>query len=573
MRKDWARFIFFPGLLQIVFFACGGGGGSTPPPPPAPTPLTVSSVKPMDNSVGAPVTTNVVFTFSASLDPSTVTVSSVELLKNNVLVPGTVSTSNATVTLTPSAPLDYSSVYTTVIKTSVKNTSGTALQAQFTSSFTTAPYVDTTPPTVVSVNPANNATNVLISASVSVTFSEPVAQSTVSAASCELLLGATQIAASISFDATGKVVTMTPASPLAYASTYSVLIAPLVTDLAGNKLQTQFTSSFVTADPILSPVPFGLVEKYIMDTVAADETGNVFVSGHIAVTPTNLFVAKFDATGKLLVLVDFGVRNYLAPGFHPYGNIYVHGGNAYIPITNDGIPGSTQLLKINADTLVPLVSLFLSDGSKPSVVADNLGNLYLTSFDRTYKANLYVAPFETSYVGGTSIALAFNRVIVAGKTNTTVAFRLTDVNLVATNIVNSSTSGYDVRGTSSSTAASMFYVSGTTFDATVANATRYPFVKGYKYQNVNGVETIPLLWNTPLAGTDMTNATGGSDGSHYALCTGPDVLYKVLSDGTLAWTAPLLRKSSGIAEYNGTVYISDETNVLTVLNGKTGAPQ
>ena len=571
MRNSKKLFLL-SGLLSVLFACGGGGGGSTPPPPPpAPTPLSVSSVNPTNNATSVPVTTKVTFVFSASLDPGTVTASSVTLLANNVVVPATVSTSNATVTLTPSAPLNYSSVYTTKVLTSVKNTSGTALSAQFSSSFTTASYVDTTPPTVVSVNPTTNATNVPISTSVSVTFSEPVAESSVNATSCELLLGAVQVSASISFDTTGKVVTLTPASPLAYASTYSVVLTTSVTDLAGNALASQFSSSFVTAAaPPPAFTPFGLDTQYQMDTVAADETGNVFVSGHTTATPTNAFVAKFDSTGKLLVLnSNLG----LAAGFYPYGNIYVHGGNAYVPVKNDA-PNSIMVAKLNADTLNTLVFASVHDGSKPSVVADNSGNLFITSYDMTMKTDLFFAPeVNISYAGGTSIALAFNGVIVAGKTNTVTSVTRRDLNLAVTWNEVSSTSGCDVFGTSSSAAASMFYVSGTTFDATVSNATHYPFVKGYKYQNVGGVETISLSWNTALAGTDMMNATGGSDGSHYAVCAGPDVLYKVLSDGTLAWTAPLARKSYGVAEYNGTVFVSDMTNVLTVMNGQTGARQ
>ena len=70
-----------------------------------------------------------------------------------------------TVTLTPGAPLAYSNTYTIVVTggpLASKTWPATSVQQTIRSTFTTvaAPAPDTTPPTVVAVNPSNGQTNV-----------------------------------------------------------------------------------------------------------------------------------------------------------------------------------------------------------------------------------------------------------------------------------------------------------------------------------------------------------------------------------------------------------------------------
>jgi hypothetical protein len=88
---------------------------------------------------------------------------------------------------------------------------------------------DTTPPTVLGTTPSSAATNVATSTAVSVQFSEAMKRATVAVTlSPAATLGAP------AWSAGDTLVTLTPTSPLAAGTTYSVAVSGQ--DLAGNAL-------------------------------------------------------------------------------------------------------------------------------------------------------------------------------------------------------------------------------------------------------------------------------------------------------------------------------------------------
>jgi hypothetical protein len=115
---------------------------------------------------------------------------------------------------------------------------------------TTTPPVDTTPPTVNSFNPANGATNVSTSATLTVTFSEALNAATVSGSTIRLMDGSTQVAASVSYNASNNTVSITPSAALANSKAYTISVvggASGVKDVAGNALAQTVSSTFTTA--------------------------------------------------------------------------------------------------------------------------------------------------------------------------------------------------------------------------------------------------------------------------------------------------------------------------------------
>ena len=115
--------------------------------------------------------------------------------------------------------------------------------------FTATAPTDTTPPTVTSTSPANGATNFPTSAAVTVTFSEAIDPATISSSTVKLLDGSSPVAASVSYNAANRTVTITPNGALTNSKTYTISIlggAGGVKDLAGNALAQTATSSFTT---------------------------------------------------------------------------------------------------------------------------------------------------------------------------------------------------------------------------------------------------------------------------------------------------------------------------------------
>ncbi len=108
-------------------------------------------------------------------------------------------------------------------------------------------FVDTTPPTVTAVSPADDATDVGIATLVEVTFSEPMNAATVNGIAVTLESGAGAVTGTVSYDAPMMKATFDPAADLAYDTLYTVTVTTAAADLAGNPLAAEFTSSFTTA--------------------------------------------------------------------------------------------------------------------------------------------------------------------------------------------------------------------------------------------------------------------------------------------------------------------------------------
>jgi hypothetical protein len=111
---------------------------------------------------------------------------------------------------------------------------------------------DTTPPSVAGISPASGSAGVSPVASVTATFSEAMAPSSISAATITLNnASGNGVSATVSYNPVSLTAVLTPAAPLALATTYTATVkggAGGVTDLAGNALPSNFLWSFGTVN-------------------------------------------------------------------------------------------------------------------------------------------------------------------------------------------------------------------------------------------------------------------------------------------------------------------------------------
>ncbi len=234
-----------------VVFTTSAPADSTPP--------TVSGVTPSNNATNVSIASTVTATFSEAVDAQTVNANTFSLKTAAGSAVASTLNYNATnrvATLTPSAPLTPSTVYTATVRGGttdprVKDLAGNALAASSTWSFTTA-APDTTPPTVTAVSPAAGATGVARTVSVTATFSENMAAATINGSTVFLRgpSGAT-VAAVVSYNATTRQVTLNPNANLAALTTYTMTVKggatdPRVKDVAGNALAADRTWTFRT---------------------------------------------------------------------------------------------------------------------------------------------------------------------------------------------------------------------------------------------------------------------------------------------------------------------------------------
>lgn len=215
---------------------------------------TVTQAIPAQGTTGVNVNTSVNATFSEGMSPASLTTSTIELRDAaSQLVPFTINyySGTFTVTLTPTAPLAYSTTYTAKLKggaSGVKDALGNALAADYSWSFTTA--ADLAAPTVASTTPAANATSVALNTAPAAIMSETLTPASVSGSTVELRNSAnTLITATVAYNNTTKTITLTPTSVLNSATVYTMTIkggASGVKDAAGNALAADYTWSFTT---------------------------------------------------------------------------------------------------------------------------------------------------------------------------------------------------------------------------------------------------------------------------------------------------------------------------------------
>ena len=131
--------------------------------------------------------------------------------------------------------------------------------------------VDSTAPTVISVDPANNAVNVPINKTIKVTFSEPIKAGTLAVGVKNLKTG-TYI--SITKTISGNTLTIKPTSNLTKGTQYSIILnAGSITDLAGNTLKA-YTTKFTTDSTIPT----------VKSVDPANNTVNILINKVIKVT-------------------------------------------------------------------------------------------------------------------------------------------------------------------------------------------------------------------------------------------------------------------------------------------------
>ncbi len=129
---------------------------STGPAAPA-----VTTMVPASGATGVATTAKPAATFSRAMDPATLTAASFKLTPaGGSPVPASVSYDGptSTATLTPSAPMAYSTTYAATVTTAAKASDGTPLAADASWTFTTGPPPDTTGPAVAISAPADGAT-------------------------------------------------------------------------------------------------------------------------------------------------------------------------------------------------------------------------------------------------------------------------------------------------------------------------------------------------------------------------------------------------------------------------------
>ena len=215
---------------------------------------TVLSTSPVNASIEVPRETTVTATFSKAMDPATLTTSTFTLFDGISNVLGTVSydapTRTATFTQT-SPPLPWGTVYTATITTGAADTDGLSLQSNHAWTFTTnAPVY----PLVSVTSPANGASEVSRTATITATFSKDMNSATVIANFKLYDSLSNLVAGTVTWDSGTWTATLTPSATLAWGENYSASVLTGATSGDGLPLLADKVWTFTTTSPIYPQV-------------------------------------------------------------------------------------------------------------------------------------------------------------------------------------------------------------------------------------------------------------------------------------------------------------------------------
>jgi hypothetical protein len=215
----------------------------TPPP-------TVTAVVPLNGATNVPVGQALSATFSEPMLSSTISATTFTLkVTGGAAVVGSVTYSGGVATFTPAVNLAYNTSYTATITTGAEDLAGQPLASNYVWTFTTI----TPAPTVTAVVPVNGATSVPIAQVLSATFSETMNPGTIDAATFTVTgPGGVTVPGAVAYS--GLVATFTPASNLAYSTSYVATITTGAEDLAGTGLATNYVWTFTTVSPALAVI-------------------------------------------------------------------------------------------------------------------------------------------------------------------------------------------------------------------------------------------------------------------------------------------------------------------------------
>jgi uncharacterized protein YjdB len=279
-------------------------------------------------------------------------------------------------------------------------------------------------PIVVRTQPPPKKRDHPLNAAIVIVFSEPVAGSTLTPSSVQLLRGSTVVPGSVNLlQGTASAATFMPAAPLAANTDYHLVVRPTVRDLSGDHLPSETSVDFRTGTTVLGSVtrvsitvgdtiievPVG--SSFQPTAIATDVEGDTVVGRPVTWTSTAPTVVSMSATGLVTALAE---------------------GYAFISAEVDGVIGQALVFvtagsSVGSVTVTP-ESTRIAVGGTLSLIADirdttgSSAYYRLITWGTSNAALATVAPTgaNSAVVTGVGIGIARITATVEGKSDTAV---------------------------------------------------------------------------------------------------------------------------------------------------------
>ena len=246
----------------------------------------VISTDPSNGAIGVALNKKITADFDKVMDPTSINTLTFKLSTGATPVSGAVTYTGTTAEFSPAANLLPNSLYTATITTGAKDLAGNTLANNYIWSFTTGTTLDNTPPTVISTDPNDLATNVLINKIITAKFSESMDPNTINGTTFTLMQGLVTVPGTVSYS--GVTASYNPTSNLSAGTTYTATITTGAQDLAGNAIASNYVWTFTTGTVSGQPsVDLGTAGNFaILAGAGITNTGLSIINGDAGTSPT-----------------------------------------------------------------------------------------------------------------------------------------------------------------------------------------------------------------------------------------------------------------------------------------------
>jgi hypothetical protein len=249
---------------------------------------TVIATDPYNGETNVAINRKITAEFSKSMNPATINATTFKVQQGTNVISGSVSYVDNTATFVPASGLANNSPYTVTITTGAKDNSGNAMVNNYNWNFTTGNLSDTTRPFVTATDPASNATDVALSKSITVSFSESMDPSSINSGSYTLREGSNNVSGFVSYS--GVYATFNPTNDLVPNAIFTATVKNTVKDLAGNAIAFEYSWNFTTGSNINNGQP-GIDMRTagafaILAGSGVTNTGLTIINGDMGTSPT-----------------------------------------------------------------------------------------------------------------------------------------------------------------------------------------------------------------------------------------------------------------------------------------------
>ncbi len=174
-------------------------------------------------------------------------------------------------------------------------------------------------PTVTSVDPVNNAINVVINGKISAGFSVAMDPSTITASTFTLRQGTTAVAGAVG--STGTTATFTPAANLTVGTVYTATITTGAKDLVGTSLSKDFTWSFTTAASLDTTLPTVVLTDPLNNATGVALNRLIVANFSLAMDPSTITASTFTIKQESAIVLGAVTYTGTAATFTPASNL------------------------------------------------------------------------------------------------------------------------------------------------------------------------------------------------------------------------------------------------------------